>query len=285
MVNTWKYRVVLMRVSNALSKSGIPGLDYALNPYMGCLHSCIYCYARDFVGYREVSDHWGEVVFVKKNLVDLLKYEVMVKKPGIVGIGTITDAYQPIEAIYKITRESIEILLDRDFYVSIQTKNSLILRDIDILLKYIDRVDVGFTITTLDKDVAGRIEPKAPPPKARVDALYKLSSKGINTWIFIGPIIPRVNDDFNAIKEIIDIAKDTDSTVYVDQLHIKKFMYRSSSEIIKHSIEYTRKYKWSTLFNKIQKYCRDQGVKCIIVPKHEYRKHDDRQEKLNKYFQ
>ncbi len=278
-----KYRVVLVRVSNALSKSSISGLDYALNPYIGCLHSCIYCYARDFVRYREVSDHWGKVVFVKKNLVDLLKYEVIVKKPGIVGVGTITDAYQPIEAVYKITRESLQVLLDKGFYVSIQTKNPLVIRDVDILLKYIDRVDVGFTITTLDKDVASRIEPNAPPPKARVNALYKLSSKGISTWIFIGPIIPKINDDFNTIKEIINIAKNTNSTVYVDQLHIKKFMYRSSNEIIKYSIESIKKYRWTSLFNRIRRYCREQGVKCIIIP-NEYRKYKSWQEKLDKYF-
>ena len=101
-----KVQVRFVSVKTALSNSGLPDLDYALNPYIGCQHGCLYCYAPNYVGYIDVKANWGKIIIVKENIGDILHEEVLKKKRGAVGIGTITDAYQPLESIYGLTRLS-----------------------------------------------------------------------------------------------------------------------------------------------------------------------------------
>ncbi|MEZ0393619.1 MAG: radical SAM protein [Desulfurococcaceae archaeon] len=252
-------KVYKTRIKNALSRSGLPDIDYALNPYIGCSHGCIYCYARLYTRHKEVSENWGEVVIVKENIVEVLKEEVTRLPRGTVGVSTITDPYQPIETFYKLTRSSIKVLLEHGFRVSIQTKNPLVLRDVDLLSKYADRVDVGFTITTLEDSIASFIEPKAPPPRARSEALAKISGHGIKTWIFYGPIIPGLNDDDETIDGLLALAKETGSTVYYDRLHVKPFM--NDNSLAPYLIK-LRRYDWRQFLEKLLKRCRTAGVEC-----------------------
>ncbi|HDJ83372.1 MAG TPA: radical SAM protein, partial [Desulfurococcaceae archaeon] len=126
-MNLGEARIIFLKVKEALSKSGLPDLDYALNPYMGCWHSCIYCYARLYTWYKEIADNWGRIIAVKENIVEVLRREIKYKPRGIVGVGTITDAYQPVEALYEITQKSLKVLFSAGFHASIQTKNPLIL--------------------------------------------------------------------------------------------------------------------------------------------------------------
>ncbi|MCX8172214.1 MAG: radical SAM protein, partial [Archaeoglobaceae archaeon] len=199
------------KVSSALGKSKLPGIDYTLNPYIGCSHGCIYCYARLYTD-PKIAENWGKIVVVKENISELLLKEVKRKKKGTVGFSTITDAYQSIEEKEKISRELLSILLANNFKVSIQTKSSLVLRDLDLLCLKKDLVDVGFTITTLNNEFAKIFEPKASLPNERVRALEKISAEGIKTWIFLGPIIPEVSEE--SFREIVEIAKATESPIY-----------------------------------------------------------------------
>jgi len=256
-------KVDFIEVKEALSKSNLPDLDYALNPYFGCEHSCIYCYAREYTPDKEVSENWGKIVKVKKNIIDLLKIEVKKKKKGVVGLSTITDPYQPIERELELSRKSLEILLRNGFKVSIQTKSDLVLRDLDILIKFRDLADVGLTITFLDKDIAKRFEINAPEPNRRINALYRLSENGIRTWIFYGPVIPRVNDDLEIIKELVKIAKETNSTFYYDKLRIKRFMLKSDNPLIKEMINSSKNYDWENLYKKIEEICKENNLKCL----------------------
>ena len=131
-----------------LSKSQVS--DYALNPYVGCSHACVYCYAKfmkRFTGHREA---WGEFVDVKIYAPELLAREVTKKKAGRVWISGVCDPYQPLERKYKLTRRCLEVLVEHGWPITIQTKSLLVLRDIDILKKAAD-VEVGFTITTTDE--------------------------------------------------------------------------------------------------------------------------------------
>jgi DNA repair photolyase len=217
-------QIIKRRTMTALSRSGLPGLDYALNPYTGCVHACIYCYARLYTHDRRVSENWGRIVVVKENLLEVLNSEVKRLRKGVVGVGTVTDAYQPIEAVYKLTREAVRILLSNGFKVSIQTKNPLILRDIDVLSRGKELVDVGFTITSVKCSKSRLMEPNAPCPEARIEALRRLSGLGFKTWIFYGPIIPGFNDDEDTITSLVDIALETNSVLYYDPLHFKPFM-------------------------------------------------------------
>lgn len=244
------------KVSNALGKSNLPGLDYTLNPYIGCSHGCIYCYARLYSEPR-VGNNWGKIVIVKDNIVEILAKEIRRKKKGVVGLSTITDAYQSIEAEEGITRELLRILLENNFKVSIQTKSSLVLRDLDLLCSRIELVDVGFTITTLKDEFARIIEPKASPPSERVKALEKISAEGIKTWIFLGPIIPEISE--NSFSEIVEIAESTNSVLYYDKYRSKPFMYGLAKEFA----EKAKKIEWNAISEKIRELCRSRGVEFI----------------------
>lgn len=226
-----EYRSV--RISRALSKTGLYDLDYAYNPYIGCYHGCLYCYARAYTRLREVSTAWGKLIYVKKSALEELSRDInRVRKRGIVGVSTITDPYQPIESRMKLTRRGVEMLLSAGFTVSIQTKSPLVLRDLDIFTHYKDRVDVGVTITTLDNEVAGLIEPNAPSPELRAKAVRELSENSVETWIFLGPIMRGVNDSRENIKAIIELAAETKSKIYYDYFRNKPGLSKSMKKVL-----------------------------------------------------
>lgn len=248
-------------VKNALSRSGLPDIEYALNPYIGCWHGCIYCYARLYTRSRFVVENWGKIVIVKSNIVNVLSREVGRLKPSVVGVGTITDAYQPVEAVYKLTRKSIEMLLKYGFNISIQTKNPLVIRDIDLFTSNLDKIDIGFTITTLSSKLATFLEPKAPPPKARINALKQVARHGIKTWVFYGPIIPSLNDDEDTIRSIVHIADETKSTLYYDPLHIKSFMYKRDHPLFSY-VEVKSAEWWQKTKRRIISLCEEYRLEC-----------------------
>lgn len=248
-------------VESALSKSGLPDIDYALNPYLGCSHGCIYCYARLYTRDKRASMNWGSVVIVKSNIARVLEKEIKRIKPGHVGVGTITDPYQPVEAVYKLTRTCIEILLKHGFNVSIQTKNTLVLRDIDIFSKYKDFIDVGFTIITLNQNLTKLIEPFSSPPLARVNALRVLSNHGVKTWIFYGPIIPGLNDDIKTLESVAKIAKETNSILYYDSLHVKPFMKNPKYLLYEPARKVSKKW-WLSTEKRILEYCSNYALNC-----------------------
>ncbi|MEW6108422.1 MAG: radical SAM protein [Nitrospirota bacterium] len=178
-----------IKAKTILSKSGIPGADYCLNPYIGCSHGCRYCYAtfmKKFTGHTEV---WGSFVDVKVNSPELLQKEMRKAAKGNVMISSVTDPYQPVEAKYRLIRRCLEILLQYQFPVDILTKSPLVLRDIDLFRKFRD-LEAGITITTDNDPVRKVFEPGAPPVNARLNALKKLHEGGIRTYAFIGPVLP-----------------------------------------------------------------------------------------------
>jgi DNA repair photolyase len=255
------FTVYLTTVKSALSETGLPDLKYALNPYMGCAHGCVYCYARLYTRDKRASENWGGVVVVKYNLPRVLEREVWSRERGVVGVGTITDPYQPVEAYYEITVKSLRILLRAGFPVSIQTKNPLVLRDLELLVKHRDLVDVGFTITTLNYEKAKFIEPHAPPPSSRVEALRRLSARGVKTWVFYGPVIPGLNDDEETTRQLVKLAAETNSTLYYDPLHVKPFMKNPSHPLSEHIQRATWEWRLRVEEN-VLKTCRELGVKC-----------------------
>lgn len=209
-------KIVEYEAKSAISKSSLPELDYAVNPYSGCQHRCIYCFAIDFTRIDEARENWGNVVYVKKNFVELLGKQIKGMKRGITGVSTITDAYQPVEAIYKLTRQSVKMLLENGFRVTVQTKSPLAARDIDVFTRHRSTLDIGVTLTTLDRGKALEIETQTPAPRQRVRLLEKLHENGLKTWIFIGPIIRGFNDSFEEMERIFEIAQSTESRVIYD---------------------------------------------------------------------
>ena len=171
---------------SVLSKSQI--YDYAINPYVGCSHSCRYCYAafmRRFTGHKE---KWGEFVDVKINVPELLAREIKRKRMGRVWVSGVCDPYQAAEKKYKLTKRCLEIFLENQWPVTIQTKSALVLRDIELLEKFKD-IEVGFSITTADERIRKLFEPGASPIKERIHALDVLHSRGIRTFAMIAPIL------------------------------------------------------------------------------------------------
>lgn len=179
-------RVREVSSSTALSPSSLPGLDYALNPYRGCSIGCVYCYAPSVL--REQRP-WGRFVDVKRNIPAVLAKELRRKERGVVGLGTVTDGYQPLEARYHLTRYCLEQLVRFDFPVSVQTKSSLVLKDLDLLRRLSD-AEVGVTVTTLDETQRRRFEPFGSPTERRLATLRRLHEAGMRTWAFVGPILP-----------------------------------------------------------------------------------------------
>lgn len=203
-----------------LTKSGIPGIDYALNPYVGCEHACVYCYA-DFM--RRFTDHrepWGSFVDVKVNASEVLRRQLQRLPRGLISIGTVTDPYQPAEARYKITRNCLEELIGHEFSVSILTKSALILRDLD-LLRQIGDLEVGFTVTVLDERVRRAFEPRSSPSRARLEALKRLAEAGIKTWLFFGPVLPYFSDSWEHIDELFASAAEAGvDYLLIDRLNL-----------------------------------------------------------------
>ncbi len=222
-----KLRTIKCRI--ALSKSRLSGYDYALNPYVGCAHSCIYCYAPYVL--HEDRD-WGTFLDVKENIPNILSKEVKKKRRGVVGISTVTDPYQPAERRFEVTRRCLEQLSRNDFPICVQTKSDLILRDID-LLKRFSRKEVGFTITTLNTVDSRKIEPNASSVEERLAALEALSSKGVPTWAFLGPIMPGIVDRDDGLNLLIESIKKAGADYLIaDRLNIKRGMLPSIRHFI-----------------------------------------------------
>ena len=172
-----------------LTRTGIPGADYCLNPYTGCGHACVYCYATYMKKYSGHDEPWGEFVDAKINAPDLLRRELRRRREGEVIVSSVTDPYQPVEARFKLTRACLEILAMSDLEVCILTKSALVTRDADILC-HMRQVDVGLTITTDREDIRTLLEPGASSIAARLEALAALKARGIPTHAFIGPMLP-----------------------------------------------------------------------------------------------
>lgn len=203
-----------VEAKSILIKSGLPAADWVINCYNGCLFGCMYCYAAQIARWKHPSEIWGDYLDVKINAPKLLKKELKklsIRRTstrynfGSIFFSSVTDPYVGMEVKYKLTRKCLEILLEFGYQgaISILTKSPLITRDIDIF-KQFKNIEVGMTITGLDDKVSRFLEVKAPPVTSRIKALKELSEAGIDTYAFVGPIVPYFIHDEKKIKEIID---------------------------------------------------------------------------------
>ena len=171
-----------------LSKSKV--FDYSVNPYVGCEHGCTYCYARFMKRYTGHKEEWGEFVDAKINAPSLLQVELKKKTPGRVWMSGTCDPYQPLEKKYELTKKCLEVLSEHVWPVTVQTKSSLVNRDVDLLRKIKD-AEVGVTITTADDGIRKVFEPNSPSVSERIETLTKLCSAGIRTFAMIAPLLPK----------------------------------------------------------------------------------------------
>lgn len=202
--------VRLEQARSIISRNESPDLpfDLSLNPYRGCEHGCVYCYARPTHGYLNLSAglDFETKLFAKTNAAERLRAELA--RPGhvvsAINLGANTDPYQPIEREHRITRQVLEVLLEHRHPLTIITKNALVVRDLDLLkeLATLDLVQVFLSVTSLDKRLSAKLEPRASAPHARIQAIATLNAAGVPAGVFVAPIIPMVSDrDLEAILE------------------------------------------------------------------------------------
>jgi DNA repair photolyase len=184
--------------------------DRSINPYRGCEHGCVYCFARPthaFLGLSAGLDFESKL-FVKPDAPTLLEKELSAPgyEPRTIAIGTNTDPYQPIERQYQVMRGVLEVLERAGHPVGIVTKSALILRDLDILTRLAERnlVKVALSVTTLDPKLARTMEPRAATPARRLETLRQLSAAGVPAAVMVAPVIPAINDA--DIERILDAA-------------------------------------------------------------------------------
>jgi DNA repair photolyase len=192
--------------------SGMP-FNWSLNPYRGCVHACHYCYARATHAYygMNADEDFETKILVKTNIAEVLQRELA--RPSWrfeqIAIGTATDAYQPAEGQYRLTRACLDALLAARNPISVVTKSTLILRDQDLLVRLaaVTEVRIYFTITTLDRRLWRLIEPGSPPPEQRLMAMKRLSAAGVPCGVLMAPILPGITDALSHIDQVAAACK------------------------------------------------------------------------------
>ncbi|SIR08703.1 DNA repair photolyase [Rhizobium sp. RU20A] len=190
--------------------------DRSVNPYRGCEHGCIYCFARPTHAYMGLSPglDFEAKLFAKPDAAKLLERELAKPgyKPRPIAIGTNTDPYQPVEREWRIMRQVLEVLRDANHPVMIVTKSALVTRDIDILAPMAEKglARVGLSVTTLDRKLARSMEPRASTPAKRLEAIRQVTDAGIPAGVLVSPIIPALND--HEIERVLEAAKTAGAT-------------------------------------------------------------------------
>ena len=208
----FKTQVQVEKPRSIITRNTSPdiGFDRSINPYRGCEHGCIYCFARPSHAYMGLSAglDFEASLFAKPDAARLLERELA--KPGYqpktIAIGTNTDPYQPIERQWRIMREILEVLDAHDHPVSIVTKSALVMRDVDVLSRMAGKglAKVALSLTTLDRKLARTMEPRAATPPKRLEAMRALAQAGIPVSVMVAPVIPALNDQ--EIEHILESA-------------------------------------------------------------------------------
>ncbi len=252
-----------INAKSIITKSQLPEVEWVLNPYIGCSHGCIYCYADFMKRFTNHTEDWGTFVDVKINSPELTK-----NVKGSVLFSSVTDPYQAIEGKYKITRECLKKLTETD--VEVLTKSHLVTRDIDIFKKF-RKIKVGMSLGVLDDNVARKIEPFVSSPSKRIEALKELFSNGIYTYCFVSPIFPEISE----VEEIIDAVKYFVNEIWFENLNIRgNNRLRILNFIKEHDESLLDLYRnisdsyWERVKEKIVKKCEKEKIKYKIFFHH-----------------
>lgn len=280
-------------VKSILTPSKLPASDFVVNPYSGCQFGCVYCYAdfmRKFTGHLE--DSWGDYVDVKVNSVNLIKREIEVLIQKIqkvqnnkslkwkdsvrptIFFSSVTDPYQPVEIKYRLTRSCLEAIFDSglDCNISILTKSNLVIKDIDLFRKF-KHLEIGLTITSTDDEIGRMFEVTAPNISLRLNALKVLNNAVIDTYAFVGPLLPHFVMKEGLLEELLNNIKETGTKkVWFEHINlrgrkksrlvslIKDKVYKKDLDAF--NLSQASEYK-SELNEKILDLCEELGL-CVV---------------------
>ena len=240
-------KIVETEAKSLLQKSKIPSIDYVANPYTGCILGCAYCYA-SFMG-RAVGEtvaDWGEYLYVKKNAVELARDELdrmsLDKRMGTLLLSSVTDPYQGPERKYLLTRGILQAAADIHYpgTIRILTKSPLVVRDIDILRRF-RNVDVGMTVTTTNDRVSRWLEVRAPRSSHRLKALAALKESGINTFAFVGPVLPHFAERPELLDQLLKRLAETGvGEVYMEHINLKRYIRERMDVVLSEESEAVR---------------------------------------------
>jgi DNA repair photolyase len=197
---------------------GMP-FDWSLNPYVGCVHACKFCYSRAYNARfreRDVGAAFDRNIEVRANFVERFWSELRRRPQGSLAIGTATDPYQPIEGKYRLTRGCLDALIRYPMPTSIVTKGTLIVRDIDLLCELDERTEltVYFSVPCVDEDYWRKAEPGAPPPRQRLRALSMLRAAGLDAAVLCAPLLPGISDSVESIDRAARAASEAGATAF-----------------------------------------------------------------------
>jgi len=262
-----------IKAKSIITKSGLPGSDYVINPYIGCMHGCKYCYARFMKRFTNHKEPWGAFIDIKINSPELIPKNTSKYKNKSITISSVTDPYNPLEKKYKLTRKILEKLIPINPDLNILTKSHLVVRDIDLLKKFKDCI-VSISFSTLDDNLRKELEPLASPIEKRIEALKELHKSNIKTVLFISPIFPKITD----WKEIIKKTKPFVDGYWFENLNLYQSIHDKIYTFLrKNKPELVEKYKdiyskdntyWNIEEKNIRKFCKKQKVSCKIYFHH-----------------
>src|SRR2546426_7823103 len=197
---------------------GMP-FDWSLNPWRGCAHKCVYCFARAYHARyleRNVGSDFDSNVEVRVNVAEVLRAELRRRPQGSLAVGTATDPYQPIEGKYQLTRRCLEALVDYPMPTSIITKGPLVVRDIDVLKKLDEKTDltVYFSVPCVDEDIVRKTDPGTAPPRQRLRALGMLREAGIDAAVLCMPVLPGISDSEESLDAAARAASEAGATAF-----------------------------------------------------------------------
>ncbi len=255
-------RIGEVRTRVALPPSRLPGLDFALNPYVGCQHDCLYCYA-PYVTKRPRAE-WTRVR-ARMDLPQALAKEIKGKR-GVIGLGTVTDPYQEAERHLLITRRCLMEIIPHGLAVSALTKSDLILRDLDLLKEL--QGEVGITVTSVSDSLSREFEPGAPLPGRRLSALQQMAEAGLNAYALMGPLLPVLEEKDAA--ELVDALAGTGiEWVMLDRFRPRAGMYddirsrpdgRNTADRLEDA---HRRKDYQGLEAFIRRRCVEKGLRCV----------------------
>ncbi len=252
-------RVAEVECKSLLNKSGLA--DYALNCYAGCEHGCLYCYARFVTRFSHPGERWGSFVDVKTNAPAILAREVKRKRPGTVFVSSVCDGWQPLEADYGLTRQCLEILLSCGYHVTILTKSAAARRDLDILSSK-SNVELGVTITASDESLARLFEPGSSSPTQRLTLLEEAKRRGINTYVFLGPLMPYISDTDSNLINLLNAVKEIGADYfYVDRLNLRFGVWQSLRNLLQERFPHLIEDYRSILFDPVSS---DKYTKALV---------------------